>query len=383
MHLAFLTPEYPHLLSTPSGGLGTSIKNLAEQMVKRDVGISVFIYGQDKNRVFEENGISFYFIKQLHYNFFGWYRYRKYLEFYINKVIQDEQIDALEAPDWTGITAFIKLKCPLVIRMNGSDSYFCRLEDRPQKKKNFWFEKLALKNADYLLSVSKFTAERTREIFNLKKEIKVIPNSVDIEAFKPTGKEPIPDTILYFGSIIRKKGVLELSEIFNLINKQNPKAHLVMAGRDVPDIKTGKSTRALFEELLGDESGEKVTWLGSLPYEEIKAQIAKAAVIVLPSFAEALPMTWLEAMAIEKALVTSDIGWAKEVMQDGKTGYTVDSKDHITYAEKTLELLENQELAEKMGKAARQQVVEKFSTEVVVEENIRFYEGILEKKQLD
>lgn len=345
--------------------------------MKKDILITVFVFGQEKDRVFGEDGISFHFIKQLKYDFFGWYRYRKYLECYINKVSLEEQIDALEAPDWTGITAFMKLKCLLVIRMNGTDSYFCRLEGRPQKRKNFWFEKLALKGADHLLSVSKFTGDKTREIFSLKKDIKVIPNSVDVEAFKPTGEAPIPDTILYFGSIIRKKGVLELAKIFNLIDKQKPNARLIMAGRDVLDIKTGKSSRALFEEILNDKSRGKVTWTGSLPYKEVKSQISKAAVIVLPSFAEALPMTWLEAMAMEKALVTSDIGWVKEVMQEGETGFNVDPKDHATYAKKVLELLGNNELAEKMGKAARKRVVERFSTEVVVEENMQFYETVI------
>jgi len=379
MHLAFLSPEYPHPHSTASGGLGTSIKNLAEQLVKREHKISVFIYGQEEDQVFEEEDIEFYFIKQLNYDFFGWYRYRKYLESYLNKVILEENIDTLEAPDWTGITAFIKLKCPLIIRFHGSDSYFCRMEGRPQKKKNFWFEKLAIKNADHLLSVSEFTAKKTREIFDLKKEIKVIPNSVDVNVFSPTGEEVEPNRILYFGSVIRKKGVLELAEIFNIINKKNPNARLIMAGRDVPDIQTGKSTRSLFEEILNEESHENVSWLGSLPYEKIKVQITKAAVIVLPSFAEALPMTWLEAMAIEKALITSDIGWANEVMTDGKTGYTVDPKDHQLYAERTLQLLLDPALSARMGKAARKQVMEKFSTEVVVEENIRFYESVISR----
>ncbi|SFN32935.1 glycosyltransferase family 4 protein [Salegentibacter flavus] len=376
MHLAFLTPEYPHPHSSPSGGLGTSIKNLAEQLIKKDIRITVFVYGQEKDLVFEEEGIRFHFIKQLNYDFFGWYRYRKYLEYYINKVILAEQIDAMEAPDWTGITAFMKLKCPLVIRMNGSDSYFCRLEDRSQKKKNFWFEKLALKAADHLLSVSEFTADKTREIFNLKKEIKVIPNSVDVDAFKSTGEAPTPDTILYFGSIIRKKGVLELAHIFNLIHQQNPNARLIMAGRDVIDIQSKRSTRSLFEEVLTEEARKQLLWPGSLPYEEIRSRISRAAVIVLPSFAEALPMTWLEAMAMEKALVTSDIGWAKEVMVDGQTGYTVDPKNHSAYADKVLDLLGNKELAKKMGKAARKRVVESFSAGVVVEENIKFYDSV-------
>ncbi|GGW78617.1 glycosyltransferase family 4 protein [Salegentibacter mishustinae] len=377
MHLAFLTPEYPHPNSTPSGGLGTSIKNLAEQLVKKDHKISVFIYGQEKDLVFREECIRFHFIKQLNYDFFGWYRYRKYLQSYLNKVILEEKIDAVEAPDWTGITAFIKLKCPLVIRMNGSDSYFCRLEGRSQKKKNFWFEKSGLKNADHLLSVSKFTAEKTREIFKLKKEITVIPNSVDLNNFSPTGEVVIQDSILYFGSIIKKKGVLELAEIFNLIYKKNPNARLIMVGRDVGDIQTGKSTKVLFEDILNEESRGNVSWLGSLPYEKVKAQISKAVVIVLPSFAEALPMTWLEAMAMEKAIVTSDIGWAKEVMIDGETGYTVNPKDHAAYAEKVLTLLSNRGLTEQMGVAARKRVIEKFSTEVTVEKNIWYYESVI------
>lgn len=377
MQLAFLTPEYPHFHSTPCGGLGTSIKNLAEELVKKEFRITVFVYGQKKNLVFEEEKISFHLIKQLKYDFFGWYRYRKFLQSYINKVVKEENINALEAPEWTGITAFMKLECPLVIRMHGSDSYFCRLEGRPQKKKNFWFEKLALQGADHLLSVSEFTANKSREIFGLKKEIKIIPNSVDVEAFRSTGEAPAPDTILYFGSIIRKKGVLELAHIFNLVHQQNPNSHLIMAGRDVIDIKTNKSTRGLFEEILTEEAKEKMLWTGRLPYEEIRSRISRAAVVVLPSFAEALPMTWLEAMAMEKALVTSDIGWAKEVMIDGKTGYTVDPKNHATYAKKVLELLKNRELAEQMGKAARKRVVERFSAEVVVEENVFFYKSII------
>jgi glycosyltransferase involved in cell wall biosynthesis len=92
-------------------------------------------------------------------------------------------------------------------------------------------------------------------------------------------------------------------------------------------------------------------------------------------------MTWLEAMAMEKALVTSDIGWAKEVMINSLTGFTVDPKDHQKYAAKVLQLLNDPALALKMGKAAREQVVARFSSEVVVRRNIEFYEGIVERQE--
>ena len=57
MHIAFLTPEYPHPKIQHSAGLGTSIKNLVAALVRKDVKVTVFVYGQPKAEVFEENGI--------------------------------------------------------------------------------------------------------------------------------------------------------------------------------------------------------------------------------------------------------------------------------------------------------------------------------------
>ena len=380
MHIGFLTPEYPHPLSTSSGGLGTSIKNMVVALVDQGVTVTLFIYGQKQDKIFAEEGIHYHFIKQQKYNFLGWYLHRKFLQKYLNKAILQNKIDAIEAPDWTGITAFIKLKCPLIIRMNGSDAYFCKLENRPQKKKNYLFEKIGLKGADHLLSVSKFTAEKTASIFDLKKAIKVIPNSVDVDYFRPSSTPIGKGSIFYFGSIIRKKGVLELAEIFNIITNEKPEARLIFAGKDVKDKLTGKSTTELIEQKLSPTAKKNVEWLGALPYEKVLAQIAAANVVVLPSFAEALPMTWIEAMAMEKALVTSDIGWAKEVMIDGEIGFTVDPKNHNLYAEKVIQLLNDAALAERMGKAAREKVVREFSAEVVVERNVEFYESIVGRR---
>jgi glycosyltransferase involved in cell wall biosynthesis len=377
MHLAFLTPEYPHPKTNPAAGIGTSIKNMVTALAEKGVKISLFIYDQATDEIFTEGGIKFHLIKQRKYKFLGWYLHRKFLQNYLNKAIVKDKIDAMEAPDWTGIIAFMKLKSPLVIRMNGSDTYFCHLENRAQKKKNFWFEKKALAGADHLLSVSEFTARKTAALFGLKKKIEVIPNSVDLAVFCPRNTAVELNTILYFGSIIRKKGVFELATIFNLIVAKKPEARLLFAGKDVKDHTTGSSTKQLILDRLSPAAKENTAWLGVLPYEKVLAQIASANVVVLPSFAEALPMTWLEAMAMEKALVTSDIGWAKEVMIDGITGFTVDPKNHQEYAGKVLQLLNDPALARKMGKAAREQVVAKFSSEVVVRRNIGFYEKVV------
>ena len=200
---------------------------------------------------------------------------------------------------------------------------------------------------------------------------------MDVERFIPQLQKLEPGNILYFGTLIRKKGVLELPEIFNRLVKEMPQARFLFAGRDVIDIKTGRSTKELMLEKFSPAAANKLVWLDNQPYEKILEQIAKAHVVVLPSFAEALPMTWIEAMAMEKAMVTSDIGWAKEVMIDGATGFTVDPKDHELYAERILQLLNDTKLAEKMGKAARERVIEKFSTEVVVDRNIEYFRKVV------
>ncbi len=379
MHIGFLTPEYPHPRANGAAGIGTSIKNLAEGLVEKGTTVTIFIYGQKENAIFVDNKIRFHLIKQKKYLLIGWFLYRKFLQNYINKISRKEFIDVIEAPDWTGITAFINLDVPIVIRMNGTDAYFCKLENRHQKFKNFLFEKKALLNANYLLSVSEFTAGETAEIFHLKDNIEIIPNSVNVSLFTPQEREVLPNSIFYFGSLIRKKGVLELMKIFNCISAIKPETLFVIAGKDVKDKISGRPTKDLMSEILTPAAAKQVKWLGELAYDKIKKEIASAQVVVLPSFAEALPMTWIESMALEKPLVTSNIGWAKEVMVDGITGFTVNPENHEEYAERILWLLNHPEEAKQMGSAARVRVQEKFSTDVVVEKNLKFYKRILSK----
>ena len=52
MHIAYLTPEYPHERTGTSGGMGTSIKNLVSELVKQNVKVSVFVYGQARDEFF-------------------------------------------------------------------------------------------------------------------------------------------------------------------------------------------------------------------------------------------------------------------------------------------------------------------------------------------
>ena len=381
MKIAFLTPEYPHPKTGSSGGIGTSIKNLAVGLLAQGNSVRVLVYGQNEEGVFDDNGVIVQKIRNIKFKGLSWWLTRKKLERIINQLYDDQKTDLVEAPDWTGITSFIQpRKCPIVIRLNGSDAYFCHLDNRPVKGINKFHERRALQKANALVSVSQFTADLTNEVFGLQQEYTIIPNSIDMNWFDNKSNENSNDenTILYFGSLIRKKGLLELPFIFNEVIRKNPETKLLLIGKDVPDIVSGNpSTWAMMQSLFTEEALQNISYLGSVPYQEIKKQIELATVCVFPSFAEALPVSWLEAMAMQKPIVASNLGWAKEIIIDGIDGFLVNPKDHILYAQRIMEILENDKLQQELGLAARKKVGNKFSIEKVAQQSESFYKSLI------
>lgn len=383
MKIGFITSEYPHPKVNHAAGIGTSIKNLGVALVRKNVEITVFVYHQNTDEIFMDDGVEIHLIKTKQFKFATWYFYRKHIQNYVNTIVSQKHIQLLEAPDWTGITAFMNFNKPVVIRLHGSDAYFCKLEGRKQKLKNYFFEWYALKKASKIISVSNYTAKITKAVFRIKGDIETIHNSINIDKFKPTSLLENTGQILYFGSIIRKKGVLELAHIFNEVIKNNENATLLFIGKDVKDVFENKSTVQMFKELLTEKARCKFTHIKEVSYKEIKNYIQKAQVVVLPSFAEAFPMTWLETLAMEKALVASNIGWAKELMQDGKTGYLVNPVHHKIFSNKIIELLNNKAKNKCFGKNGRRRVVSKFSAALMLQKNINLYKTVIkENKQI-
>ncbi|WP_159017955.1 glycosyltransferase family 4 protein [Algibacter sp. L3A6] len=380
MHIAYITSEYPHPQVSHAAGIATSIKNLAVTLVKKGTAVSVFVYHQKVDAVLEDQGVTIHLIAKKKYKLLTWYFYRKQLQKYINTIIKKENIDLIEAPDWTGITAFMNLKAPLVIRFHGSDAYFCKLDQRRQKFKNFVFEKKALKSASAYIAPTTFAGEETAKIFGLnRKKIKTIHNGLQLDQFNNETPESYEDkTLLYIGTIIRKKGVLELAEIFNKIIETEPLTKLTLIGGDAGDIKTGAtSTYALMEAIFTDQAKANVSYLGKIPYTEVQDHIKKAHVCTFPSFAETLGMVTIESMALQKPVVNTSIGWAKELIDDGINGYLVHPSNIELFSQRILQLFNDQNLCLKIGSAAREKVDTTFDINTNVETNIAYYKTIL------
>lgn len=380
MKVGYITSEYPHPKISHAAGIGTSIKNLAIALAKKGVEVTVFVYHQNTSEVVMDEGVEIHLIKKQKYSLFTWYFYRKHIQNYVNTIVRNKNIEILEAADWTGITAFMKFDVPLVIRMHGSDAYFCKLEGRKQKFKNFVFEKYALKMAKAYIAPTAYAGQETAKIFGLdRSKIKTIHYGLKLENFENKTPEAYHrNRILYIGTIIRKKGVLELAEIFNKVVDENPKAELMLIGSDSPDIKTGaSSTYQLMEEIFTDRAKERANYLGKIPYNEVKQHIRDAHVCAFPSYAETLGMVTIESMAMQKPVVNTSIGWAQELINDGIDGYLVHPSKIDTYAQRLLGLLGDEPLCSSIGVEARKKVEARFDIDKNADINLSYYKSLL------
>tara|TARA_B100002049_G_scaffold236303_1_gene222671 strand:+ start:555 stop:1700 length:1146 start_codon:yes stop_codon:yes gene_type:complete len=381
MHIAFLTSEYPHKRTGNSGGMGTSIKNLVSELVTQEVKVSVFVYGQTKDDFFEERGINFYLFKQLKYRFGGFYLYRKHINFLLNKIIKKEKIDILEVPDWTGISAFMKFKIPVVMRFHGSDTYFCHIEGRKQKWKNRFFEKRAVKNSDGYIAPTRFAGEKSAELFDLKfSEVEVIPYGLVLSDFEnPNPPDYKSLSLLNIGTLIRKKGVFELMKIFNQLVELEPNATLTLIGADSKDIQTGSdSTWSLMQDCLSEKAKARVLYKGKISYDQVRGELLKANVCVFPSLAETLGMVTIEAMALQKAVVNTSIGWAKDIIDHSINGFMHHPEETNKFVQSIKCLFDQPSLVQEIGFHARQKVEQKFSIGITVKKNLAFYKKVIQ-----
>lgn len=380
LHIAYIVSHYPHKAFGHDGGLGTSVYNLVQKLNLLDYKVSVFVYGQKKEFILEEENVTIYSLTDSKANYLRFYFNRKKIEKFIKETISKKGINIIEAPDWTGITAFMNFKIPLVIRFHGSDAYFCHLEKRKQKAKNYWSEKLALTHAKGFIAPTTFAGALSKKIFKLKKkEITTIHHGLELQNF--TNNSPAvfeKGMILYVGTLIRKKGALELPGIFSKVRKEFPDAKLVLIGSDSYDIKTkSDSTWQLMQNQFEDNDLNNVEYLGKIPYNEVVDYIRKANVCVFPTFAETLGMVTIESMAMQKAVVNSNIGWSQELIIDGENGYLVHPKDHDLFASRIYEVLSNDTLSLNLGQSARKRVEERFDINKIVSKNIEFYKKVI------
>lgn len=381
MHIAFLSTEYPHATLPPAGGIGSFVKSMAYALTAQQHLVTVFLIGNQLNdKIWNDGAVKIIQIGTPEKNKFSFLFNRLKIAHVIKQNVLSLQIDLLECPDWEGWHAFVKVKIPIITRIHGSVSYFNHLENKQRSRLMYFLERRAFMRSDAIIAVSNFAGQLTEQLFRTGKSYEVIYNGVDMQKFKPVTpvqQEGSEGTILYFGSLMRKKGCLEIPFIFNEVVARRPNSRLVLAGKDTIDHLSGLSVWEMMQKEFSPEALPRVKYTGAVPYQEMQQLIAESEVCIFPSYAEAFPISWLEAMSMSKAIVASNIGWANESIEDQKSGFLVNPSDHGEYSEKILALLNNPDLQREMGKHARLRIDDFFDIKKIIHTNIEMYKSFI------
>jgi len=207
--------------------------------------------------------------------------------------------------------------------------------------------------------------------------ILVESSGVDLKHFDPTlCKEAKKDefTFLFVGRLLTDKGIYELTKAFEKLKKENPKVKLIIVGS--PD--EGNPNSVSKEELEKWVKEGLIEWHGF--QEDVRPFYCMANCVVLPSYREGVPRVLLEAMAMEKPIITTDAPGCKNVCVDGVNGFLVKPKDveSLYLAMKRIVELGDEKLRE-FGKAGKRLAEEKYSIEKIVGEYINLIEAVLSK----
>jgi glycosyltransferase involved in cell wall biosynthesis len=188
--------------------------------------------------------------------------------------------------------------------------------------------------------------------------------------------------VAVFSRLNRLKGIEYFLEAAAVVAGRFPQARFAVVGEDpilhAGAIVSGPYKRELVAYAARLGIGDRVTFTGFRL--DVPKLLAEVAVSVLPSLSEGLSNAILESMAAGVPVVATAVGGNPEAVQDGVTGLLVPPRDADSLARAISTLLEDRDLAARLGRAGRQRVVERFSDERMVRETEQFYLALLSRK---
>jgi glycosyltransferase involved in cell wall biosynthesis len=162
-----------------------------------------------------------------------------------------------------------------------------------------------------------------------------------------------------------------------MIGREFPGARLVILGKD---LTVGASGRPLSQEVAGvldPAVRPRVLFAGGRPRSEVAAYLRRAHLCCYPSKIESFGLAPVEAMATGKPTIFTRSGSGAEIIEDGISGLLCDPESPGDIAEKIRLILQNPELAARLGNAARARVADRFNRSKWIPKNIAFYEETL------
>ena len=198
-------------------------------------------------------------------------------------------------------------------------------------------------------------------------------SGIDLNAF--TYKEAVQKDklrVLFPARMLRDKGLIELIDAFKILYpKYKGQVELILAGSCADANKTAISE----EELKGMLMDGYITWIGN--QSDMYPVYCDSDIVVLPSYREGLPKALIEACAVGRPIVTTDVPGCRECADEGVNGYLVPLKSVNELAEAIEKLILSPVDRKMFGIASRKKAEEEFSIENVIEKTFAIYDYLL------
>jgi glycosyltransferase involved in cell wall biosynthesis len=376
MKICFICSEYP---PGPIGGVGTFTQTAARWLVEHGHQVKVIGTYPDDYPAAEyevDKGVEVYRIKHPKGKIAwipSWFKQHDLIKKWVN----NQDVEIIEAPDSRGwFTFWGKINVPLLIRANGTETSFASELGNKQNKLTAFLENAGYHRADYYCAVSKYVAQLNERIFHLPKKHTILYNFLSNTVIKPNVFQREKDLIVFSGTLIEKKGVLELIQASVLLQKKGISHRLVLNGKDHIH-KTEGSMKARLEKLIPDDLKDRYTFNGHLPQERLYQYYAEATAAIFPSFMEAFAFAPMEAMINSCPTIFTKRVSGPELIDDGVNGILVEPSNINEMADAMKSLLTDPEKAAKLGAEGKEKILNTFSVGVCMPKNVAYYESII------
>jgi glycosyltransferase involved in cell wall biosynthesis len=269
-------------------------------------------------------------------------------------------------PNVYGSLAAHMLRIPVINNIAGLGAVF--IKDGWLVRVVRWLYRMALKRSAKVF----FQNDDDRQLFIsgglVRAEVtELLPGSgIDLNRFTPAATTAVHDVntkfrFLLIARMLRDKGVGEYVEAARLLRQRWPQAEFCLLG--FVDVQNPSAiSRAEMDAWVAEGV---VNYLGVS--DDVRAQIATADCVVLPSYREGTPRTLLEAAAMARPIITTDAVGCREVVDDGVNGYLCRVRSAADLAEKMEQiLLLSPDQRSEMGQRGRAKMEAEFDEQIVI-----------------
>ena len=221
-----------------------------------------------------------------------------------------------------------------------------------------------LRSAQGVLAISRATAERAARAQGLDRaRIHVVAPALE-PGFADGAPAPADAAARPGRKVLLTVARLAASEAYKGVDgviRALPRIRAAVPGASYVVVGDGDD-RARLERLAADTGvADAVSFVGRVSEEELRAYYARCDAFVMPSEREGFGIVFLEAMAFSKPVIAGRHGGAPEVVEEGATGFLVDAGDVERLTACIVELLSDSDLAERLGRAGRRRLEERFT----------------------